>query len=110
MSNFNSFALARNLFRRFDSRSLASLPAAISLVLLILCAQRISAQETDWASLLGAKGNEVGYSVATDYDGSVVVVGSFEGATNIGGASLASAGQTDVFVARFSSTSALLWA
>lgn len=86
------------------------MPVVTLLVSLSLSYGTAAAQLTDWAALLGGTGNEVGYSVATDYDGSVVVAGSFEGATNIGGAQLSSAGYTDVFVAKFSSNGSLLWA
>jgi hypothetical protein len=76
----------------------------------IATSQRVAAQATEWATLLGGVGSEVGYSVATDHDGSVVVTGSFDGPTNIGGAQLGSAGNTDVFVAKFSRSGGLIWA
>lgn len=110
MTNISASTLARDVMMRIKTCKLASLPAAIFLALLILHGGKAAAQRTDWATLLGAQGNEIGYAVATDYDGSVVVVGSFEGATNIGGAPLSSAGNTDVFIAKFSRTGALLWA
>lgn len=96
--------------RHFTTCRLAVLPVAILLFSLILFRESAAAQLTDWAVLLGGAGNEAGYSVAADYDGSVVVAGSFEGTTNIGGAQLSSAGYTDVFVAKFSRSGGLLWA
>lgn len=88
----------------------ALLPVVTLLVSLTSSYATAAAQVTDWATLLGGASNEVGYSVATDYDGSVVVAGSFEGATNLGGVQLSSAGYTDVFVVKLARGGSLLWA
>jgi hypothetical protein len=103
-------AFARTVMENLKACRVARLPLLALLVSLASSSETVEAQLTDWAMLLGGAGNEVGYSVATDFDGSVVVTGSFEGATNIGGAQLSSAGYTDVFVAKFSRSGGPLWA
>lgn len=100
---------------RARSRTSVLLPRTCNLALLpsfllgICCSSAAQGQVTDWATLLGGKGNEVGQAVATDFDGSVAVAGSFEGTSNIAGAQIVSAGNTDVFVAKFSREGRLEW-
>jgi hypothetical protein len=47
--------------------------------------------------------------VASDGMGNVVLIGGLQGAVSLGGADLTSAGGSDVFVAKFSSSGAHLW-
>jgi hypothetical protein len=47
--------------------------------------------------------------VAADANGNVVITGQFSGRADLGGAVLTSAGGSDVFIAKFSSSGALLW-
>jgi RNA polymerase sigma factor (sigma-70 family) len=47
--------------------------------------------------------------IAVDPDGNVVLIGRFAGTSSFGGSTLASAGGTDVFVAKFDSSGNPLW-
>jgi hypothetical protein len=62
-----------------------------------------------WSKRLGGSGYDLGGSVAVDGAGNVVVVGTFEGTINLGGGSLTSAGERDLFVAKFSPTGQHIW-
>jgi hypothetical protein len=104
-NNSLSFSLPRRLVARLETCILAFLPV----LALVVSSAGLEAQSTDWGMLLGGAGNEIGKSVATDVDGSVVAVGSFEGQTSIGGAQLSSAGYTDAFVAKFSDSGGRIW-
>ncbi len=54
-----------------------------------------------WSQRFGGTGTDVGYSVAVDGSGNVLVTGSFAGIVNFGGSDLTSAGSFDVFVAKY---------
>jgi hypothetical protein len=62
-----------------------------------------------WSKRIGGSGWETGGAVATDSGGNVVISGSFEGTIDCGGGPLTSAGLTDLFVAKYSSTGQHLW-
>ena len=63
-----------------------------------------------WANRLGGAGVSVApYASAVDSSGNVVVVGAFSGTVNFGGGPLTSAGGSDIFVAKYSSTGTHLW-
>jgi hypothetical protein len=51
-----------------------------------------------------------GEDIATDPSGNVIVIGRFRGTSVFGGTSLTSAGNDDIFVAKFNSSGAALWA
>lgn len=63
-----------------------------------------------WVQQGGGTGNDWGYDVATDGSGNVFMAGAFEGAVNLSGTTLTSAGQYDVFVAKYDPAGKLLWA
>ena len=68
-----------------------------------------------WAVAAGGTTADVGYGLALDAGGNALVTGSFTGAASFapaaGAVALASAGSTDVFVAKFgNSTGACAWA
>jgi hypothetical protein len=76
-----------------------------------------SAGSVAWATRIGsASSSEFGYAVATDSSGNVFVTGSYEAALtlyNTGGgtgATLAFAGASDAFLAKYSSTGSVIWA
>src|SRR5213078_4696764 len=63
-----------------------------------------------WSKQLGGTSNEVGYGVAADINGDVVLTGYVQGVVDFGGGPLNSIGSLDTFVAKFSSAGAYLWA
>ena len=63
-----------------------------------------------WARRYGGTGSDSGASVAVSATGDVVAAGTFNGTVNLGGGSLTSAGDSDVFVAAYAgATGAHLW-
>jgi len=62
-----------------------------------------------WSQRFGSTGNDIGYGVAVDGSGSVVLTGYFQGTVNFGGGSVASAGLGDVFLARYNSSGTHQW-
>lgn len=68
--------------------------------------------EVLWAKQLGSNGSDYGYAIAVDNEDNLIAVGYFSGQIVAAeGIELESAGQLDVYVAKFaSSTGQLLWA
>ncbi len=62
-----------------------------------------------WAQREGGTGNEVARRTAVDASGNIYVVGNFTGTTNLGGATFASAGSGDAFVAKYAPDGTHLW-
>jgi hypothetical protein len=65
-----------------------------------------------WANKMGGPNSSSaagGYSTAVDGPGNVYVTGNFAGTVNFGGDPLVSAGNGDIFVAKYSATGAHLW-
>ena len=63
-----------------------------------------------WSKRFGGTGDEVGYGLAVDSAGDVVVSGKFQGSVSFGGATLTSAGGDDIFLAKLSgATGAHSW-
>lgn len=58
---------------------------------------------------LVAQGISSGSAVAADADGNVYVAGGFSATMELGGASLSSAGASDIFLAKLDPTGALVW-
>jgi hypothetical protein len=68
-----------------------------------------------WAKTFGNTGDDRAYGVAVDSTGSVLVTGYFQKTVNFGGVTLTAndpynVGQPDIFVLKYSSAGALLWA
>jgi hypothetical protein len=64
-----------------------------------------------WARHIAGSGNEVGYGVAVDGNGDVVVTGTFDQQADFGGGVLSSAGLSDIFVAKYAGSDGhYLWA
>ncbi len=63
-----------------------------------------------WAHSAGGTGEEIGEAVAVDGSGNAVVSGSFSGTAIFGGTTLTSAGDTDMFVAKYDAAGTFLWA
>jgi hypothetical protein len=66
-----------------------------------------------WAIRLGGGQNDVGYSIAVDGGGNIYVTGSFSSSVNFdpnGSFPLTSAGQEDIFIAKYFSSGTFNWA
>jgi hypothetical protein len=64
-----------------------------------------------WVRTAGGVGGDYAWAMACDPDGNVVVTGEIESTASFGsGVSLKSNGDNDVFVARYNTSGALLWA
>jgi hypothetical protein len=62
-----------------------------------------------WSQRFGSTSSDNAKGVAVDSLGNVIVTGQFVGTVGFGGASLQSAGSTDVFVAKYSPSGVHLW-
>ena len=62
-----------------------------------------------WSERFGGTGDEFGYALAVDGLGNVVVTGTFQGTADLGGGNLVSAGQSDIFVAKYDASGAHQW-
>jgi hypothetical protein len=62
-----------------------------------------------WSKRFGDANSQQALAVAGDASGNVIVAGTFAGAVDFGGGALTSAGQDDIFVAKFASDGAHLW-
>jgi hypothetical protein len=83
---------------------------AISIGLLVIMAATPSPGQTYfWSQRFGSTGEDLGFSVVVDGSGSVVVTGRFEGTVNFGGGTLVSAGDADIFVAKYNANGAHQW-
>lgn len=63
-----------------------------------------------WSKRFGDVAAQTATRVAVDAQGNIVIIGDFAGKIDFGGGVLTSAGATDVFVAKFDTTGAFLWA
>lgn len=63
-----------------------------------------------WATTAGGPGSDIGHGIALDSAGNSYVVGTFHGTATFGATTLTSAGQSDIFVAKFDPNGQLLWA
>ena len=62
-----------------------------------------------WSHGFGDTQLQQGHSVATDADGNVIVAGAFQQTMDLGGSALTSAGNSDIFVAKFSANGTHQW-
>jgi hypothetical protein len=62
-----------------------------------------------WSRRFGDASEQYGMSVTVDVSGNVIVTGRFDGTVDFGGAALTSAGNWDIFVAKFDEASNHLW-
>ncbi|MCC6559616.1 MAG: hypothetical protein IT372_42410, partial [Polyangiaceae bacterium] len=62
-----------------------------------------------WSRRFGDVSFQAPQSVTVDAEGNIIVAGSFEGVLDLGGASLVSAGEEDIFVAKFDASGAHVW-
>jgi hypothetical protein len=62
-----------------------------------------------WSKRFGDSNYQVGYSVAADASGNVVITGRFRETTNFGGGPLTTDGDDDIFVAKYDADGNHLW-
>jgi len=62
-----------------------------------------------WSRRFGSTGSDRGFGVGVDSSGNVYVTGNFAGTVNFGGSALVSAGNADIFLAKYSSAGAHIW-
>lgn len=65
----------------------------------VFVAKLNSVGQVQWATRAGGTGTDLGYSVAVDASGNVLLTGHFSGSAKFGSTTLVSSGGTDVFVA-----------
>lgn len=75
----------------------------------IFVAKYNSAGVHQWSKGFGSTSTDIGDGVAVDGSGNVIVAGRFAGTVNFGGAALASAGGSDVFVAKYNASGVHQW-
>ena len=63
----------------------------------------------DWSERFGGSNVNTAYDVAVDGSGNAVIVGTFAGTMNLGGAALTSAGSYDIFLAKFDANGVHQW-
>ncbi|KYG02880.1 hypothetical protein BE21_54050 [Sorangium cellulosum] len=64
---------------------------------------------TRWSRRFGDAAEQIAYGLGLDAEGNIFLVGSFEGAIDLGGERLTSAGSSDIFVARFDADGRPRW-
>lgn len=62
-----------------------------------------------WSQSFGGTGQDRGFGVAVDNLGNVFITGEFRDQIELGGASLISAGQSDIFIAKYNSAGSHQW-
>ncbi|MCC6551718.1 MAG: hypothetical protein IT372_01690, partial [Polyangiaceae bacterium] len=65
--------------------------------------------QSTWWKTFGSPGNQRAAAVATDGSSTILVIGSFEGAIDLGGGPLQSAGGDDLFVAKLDGSGNHVW-
>lgn len=66
--------------------------------------------ESNFYQQIGSSGLDLGNSIEFDKFGNLYIVGAFSNTINIGDITLSSSGFTDIFIAKYNNTGALLWA
>ncbi|XXY44871.1 serine/threonine-protein kinase [Sorangium sp. So ce269] len=75
----------------------------------IFLAKLDASGNTRWSRRLGDAAEQLAYGLGLDAEGNIFLMGGFEGAIDLGGERLTSAGSMDVFVARFDADGRPRW-
>lgn len=67
-------------------------------------------QTVEWAKSHGGAARDLGAAIAVDNQGNSYVTGNFSGTVAFGTLILTSAGDTDIFVAKYDDSGTVLWA
>ncbi len=62
-----------------------------------------------WSKIFGGGATDLGLGVAIDADNNILLTGSFQGTADFGGGNLASAGNSDIFLASYTAAGAHRW-
>jgi len=76
---------------------------------IILMTMDASAGYHIWSQRFGDSDNDLGLAVAVDRSGSILITGWFFGTVNLGGEVLTSAGDQDIFIAKYDVSGNHLW-
>lgn len=68
-----------------------------------------SAGAHQWSQRFGSVGSDRGHAIDMDAAGNVLITGEFENTVNFGGSNLVSAGNLDVFIAKYTPAGAHMW-
>ena len=97
---------------QFRTSILTILIFITSAVFLNLEAQILPGQAPDfmWARSAGGNGYDGATDLTVDKDGNIIVTGYFDSSATFGGFTLNTAGSSDIFIAKYTSTGTVLWA
>jgi len=76
----------------------------------IFIAKMSSSGSWEWVVKAGGSSTDIGAAIDLDSSGNVYVIGVFEETATFGGTSLTSSGDTDIFIAKLSSSGSWQWA
>lgn len=79
------------------------------LILLNLFLIELRSQNFDWVKEEGLFAYDYGYGISTDIVGNIYISGKYEMNANFSGSILTAYGNHDIYVAKYSSTGALIW-
>ena len=91
------------------TRHVCSLLLSVVLLLVTSVAHAFNPPTHLWSQRFGSTGDDSGYAVAVDDSGNVFVTGLFFGTVNFGGGDLVSAGDYDIFLAKYSAAGIHQW-
>jgi hypothetical protein len=63
-----------------------------------------------WAQTFGGSDSDSGNAVATDASGNIYVTGTFRGSARVGSTTMTSAGESDMYIAKYTPSGTVLWA
>src|SRR5947207_14647568 len=82
----------------------------LAILLVLFCiSEKTFSQTFQWARAAAGNGFDYGNYITTDDSGNVYVSGQFEYDCNFGTKTVSTAGQHDIFVAKYNSSGTLIW-